>query len=76
MDQQDVAARPGGGQPAAAENASAACCYVKQLSQSDAACSKQVKLPKAEARRLLGELRHKQKALVVRARGCVAIDVR
>lgn len=73
MDQQDMTslAHPGGGQlladAATAATCSTAGCYVKQLSPSDAACSKQIKLPKAEARRLLGELRHKQRALVVSA---------
>ena len=39
--------------------------YVKQLSPSDAACSKQIKLPKAEAKRFVGELRHKQSTPLV-----------
>lgn len=39
--------------------------YVKQLSPSDAACSKQIKLPKTEAKRFCGELRHKQSVAVV-----------
>lgn len=39
--------------------------YIKQLSPSDAACSKQIKLPKTEARSFVGDLRHKQRSLVV-----------
>jgi hypothetical protein len=39
--------------------------YVKQLSPSDAACSKQIKLPKTEAKRFVGELRHKQSTALV-----------
>jgi hypothetical protein len=39
--------------------------YIKQLSPSDAASSKQIKLPKTEARRFCGELRHKQRCMVV-----------
>ncbi len=39
--------------------------FVKQLSPSDAACSKQIKLPKPEAKRFIGELRHKQSTIVV-----------
>jgi hypothetical protein len=38
--------------------------YVKQLSPSDAACSKQIKLPKTEARKFVGDLRHKQSTVV------------
>ena len=38
--------------------------YVKQLSPSDAACSKQIKLPKTEARKFVGDLRHKQSTIV------------
>jgi hypothetical protein len=45
--------------------------YVKQLSPSDAASSKQIKLPKNEVKGFLGDLRHKQRCMVVsgRARG-------
>lgn len=39
--------------------------YIKQLSPSDAACSKQIKLPKTEGRRFVGDLRHKQRSLLV-----------
>jgi len=39
--------------------------YIKQLSPSDAACSKQIKLPRTQARRFVGDLRHKQRAAVV-----------
>lgn len=39
--------------------------YIKQLSPSDAASSKQIKLPKTEARRFCGDLRHKQRSMVV-----------
>jgi hypothetical protein len=39
--------------------------YVKQLSASDAASSKQIKLPKTEAKRFAGDLRHKQAAPIV-----------
>lgn len=46
--------------------------YIKQLSPSDAACSKQIKLPKTEARRFVGDLRHKQRSLVVSA--CASIE--
>jgi hypothetical protein len=45
--------------------------YVKQLSPSDAASSKQIKLPKTEARRFCGDLRHKQRSMVVSSR-CIA----
>ncbi|WIA20186.1 hypothetical protein OEZ85_006034 [Tetradesmus obliquus] len=38
--------------------------YIKQLSPSDAASSKQIKLPKTEARRFCGDLRHKQRSMV------------
>jgi hypothetical protein len=38
---------------------------VKQLSASDAANSKQIKLPKSDARKFVGELRHKQSSSVV-----------
>jgi hypothetical protein len=41
--------------------------YIKQLSPSDAASSKQIKLPKTEARRFCGDLRHKQRSMVVGA---------
>jgi hypothetical protein len=39
--------------------------YVKQLSPSDAASSKQIKLPKNEVKGFLGDLRHKQRSMVV-----------
>lgn len=39
--------------------------YVKQLSPSDAASSKQIKLPKNEVKAFLGDLRHKQRCMVV-----------
>lgn len=39
--------------------------YVKQLSPSDAASSKQIKLPKNEVKGFLGDLRHKQRCMVV-----------
>jgi hypothetical protein len=42
--------------------------YVKQLSPSDAASSKQIKLPKNEVKGFLGDLRHKQRCMVVSAK--------
>ena len=42
--------------------------YVKQLSPSDAASSKQIKLPKNEVKAFLGDLRHKQRCMVVGTR--------
>lgn len=41
--------------------------YVKQLSPSDAASSKQIKLPKNEVKGFLGDLQHKQRCMVVSA---------
>lgn len=44
--------------------------YVKQLSPSDAASSKQIKLPKNEVKGFLGDLRHKQRCMVVGTQSC------
>lgn len=48
---------------------------VKQLSASDAANSKQIKLPKSDARKFVGELRHKQSSSVVRSSSSYAADL-
>ena len=52
-------------EPAPADLSKVLC--VKQLSASDAANSKQIKLPKSDARKFVGELRHKQSSSVVGA---------